>query len=102
MTPVSDNYLDKVRFAVRRASKNEMVDGELTDLIQQCRENLVDIGVERQVAEDEDDVRVLGCVRCYARWQFGIGGDDAARNRDDYLLMADTLRRAVPLPTMEG
>lgn len=92
MEPVSETYLDKVRFAVRRNS-NEMVDEELKDIIEQCREDLVQMGVDEKVASDENNKLVLGCQRAFARWQFGIGGDDAVRNREDYRLMADELRK---------
>ena len=36
---------------------------------------------------------VLGCVRAYARWQFGIDGDNAERNHEEYIEMADNLRK---------
>lgn len=88
------SYLDKIRFAVRR-SPSEEVDGELKDLIEACRRDLIQKGVPAGRVYAEDDALVLGAVRCYVRWQFGIGGDDAERNRDDYCLMADQLRRAV-------
>ncbi len=91
---VSGKYLEKVRFAVRRNS-NARVDGELTDIIEQCRADLIRIGVSPKVAEDEKDLLVLGCQRAFARWQFGIGGDDAERNREDYRIMADELRKNV-------
>lgn len=93
MSTVSAAYLDKVRFGVRRTS-GTMVDAELTDIVQQCRADLIRMGVEQSVAEDETDVLVLGCVRCFARWQFGINGDNSDRNHADYLELADNLRRS--------
>ena len=94
MATVSAKYLDKVRFGVRRSAGSPMVDAELTDLIQQCRSDLARMGVPPQMADSEDDPLVLGTVRCYVRWQFGINGDDAERNREDYYLMADNLRKS--------
>ena len=94
MSTVSAEYLDKIRFAVRRTTGTQ-VDAELTDIIEQCRADLIRIGISKATAEDETNSLVLGCVRCYARWQFGINGDDADRNRDDYLLLADNLRKNV-------
>lgn len=91
---ISQNYLAKVRFAVRR-SQNERVDEELIDIIEQCRADLIQIGVPKEVAEDEENKLVLGCQRAFARWQFGIGGDDAERNREDYIIMADQLRKNI-------
>ena len=90
---VSNEYLAKVRFAIRRNSSEE-VNSELTDIIEQCRADLIRMGVKQETAEDEDNKLVLGCQRAFARWQFGIGGDDAVRNRDDYRVMADELRKS--------
>lgn len=89
---VTQEYLDKVRFAIRR-NQNSRVDEELTDIIEQCRADMIRVGVPEEVAEDEKDKLVLGCQRAFARWQFGIGGDDAVRNHDDYEVMVDGLRK---------
>ena len=91
---VSKEYLEKVRFAIRRNANSE-VDRELTDIIEHCREDLIRVGVAKDIACDESNKSVLGCQRAFARWQFGIGGDDAERNREDYRLMADELRKSV-------
>lgn len=92
MATISDEYLGKVRFAVRRNS-NAKIDEELKDIIEQCRMDLISKGVAEDVANNETDKRVLGCQRAFARWQFGINGDDAVRNREDYYLLADELRK---------
>lgn len=92
MATISDEYLAKIRFAVRRNS-NATVDNELKDIIEQCRMDMIQKGVEKNVAEDESNKLVLGCQRAFARWQFGINGDDALKNREDYRLMLDELRK---------
>ena len=92
MTIISDEYLKKIRFAVRR-NANSQIDEELKDIIEQCRDDMIAKGVVEDVAMDESDRRVLGCQRAFARWQFGINGDDAERNREDYRLMVDELRK---------
>ncbi len=94
MANISEEYLGKVRFAVRRNSSKQ-VDSELKDIIEQCREDLIRIGVPEKVANNEENKLVLGCQRAFARWQFGINGDDAERNREDYRLMADELRKNI-------
>lgn len=94
MSTVSTEYLEKVRFAVRRSAGNSQVDAELTDIIQQCRADLVRMGLSKAVAESESDPLVLGAMRCFARWQFGIDGDNAERNREDYYSLADDLRKS--------
>ena len=88
---VSSEYLAKVRFAVRR-SPDEMVDAELDNLIEQCRADLIRVGVPPEVANNEGNYLVLGAVRCFVRWQFGIDGDNAERNHADYIAMADAIR----------
>lgn len=94
MANISEEYLKKIRFAVRRNS-SEQVDSELKDIIEQCREDLIRVGVPKEVANNEENKLVLGCQRAFARWQFGINGDDAERNREDYRLMADELRKNI-------
>jgi hypothetical protein len=91
---VSTDYLNKARFALRRSSGDSGVDGEITDLINQCRADLVRMGVPESVATDETNELVLGCVRCFLRWQFGIDGIDADRNHSEYQELADNLRKS--------
>lgn len=92
ITNISDEYLGKVRFAVRR-NQSEKIDSELKDIIEQCRLDMILKGVPEKVAVDEKNKAVLGCQRAFARWQFGINGDEAVRNRDDYRIMLDELRK---------
>jgi len=89
---VAATYLTKIRRAVRRNTSTD-VDAELTDIIEECRLDLQSVGVTSAKATDETDSLILGAVRCYARWKFGLSNDDAAANRDDYLLLRDELRR---------
>ena len=90
---VSAEYLSKICFAVRRGAGNAQVDSELTDLIEQARADLTAKGVNSIIANDEGNVLVLGAVRCFCRWQFGINGDDAERNQQAYLDIADQIRK---------
>ena len=89
---VGSSYLAKVRFAVRRTQGTE-VDQELTDIIEECRLDLQSLGVLASKTADETDGLILGAVRCFARWKFGLDSSDAAQNRDDYMLLRDELRR---------
>lgn len=91
---VSNDYLAKVRFALRRSSGDSLVDAEITELINQCRSDLIRMGVSEDLATDESDELVLGCIRCFVRWQFGIDGIDAERSHEEYLEMADNLRKS--------
>lgn len=89
---VSADYLTKIRRAVRR-NTSEDVDAELTDIIEECRLDLQQLGVLQTKAEDETDSLILGAVRSFARWKFGLSNEDAERNREDYMLQRDELRR---------
>ena len=91
---VSAAYLTKIRRAVRRNTSTE-VDAELTDIIEECRLDLQSLGVLKTKAEDETDSLILGAVRCFARWKFGLSNEDMAANREDYMQLRDELRRKV-------
>ncbi len=88
---VSTTYLAKVRRALRVGSSTE-VDEELTDLIEECRKDLMELGVLESKVNDETDRLMLGAVRCYVRWKFGLNNSEAERMRDDYMLLRDELR----------
>jgi hypothetical protein len=89
---VSDDYLAKMRRAVR-VNQSDDVDAELKDLVDECRIDLISVGVIRAKANDEADSLILGAVRCFVRWKFGISNPDADKNREDYYSLRDELRR---------
>lgn len=89
---VSAEYLAKIRRAVRRNASTD-VDAELTDIIEECRLDLQQLGVLKTKTEDESDSLILGAVRSFARWKFGLSNEDADKNREDYMLQRDELRR---------
>ena len=92
---VTERYLDKIKFAVRTVSTDPNVIQELTDIIEECRADMINKGVRRDVAEDETDYIVLGCVRSFARARFGLDAADIQANMADYRLQVDELRKAV-------
>lgn len=91
---VSEEYLAKMRRAVRR-NPNDQVDAELRDLVEECRQDLATLGVAKEKVNDEADPLILGAVRCFVRWKFGLNSQDAAGNRDDYMTLRDELRKKV-------
>lgn len=97
---VSADYLAKIRRAVRRNTSTD-VDAELRDIIEECRLDLQQLGVLKAKAEDETDSLILGAVRSFARWKFGLSNDDADKNREDYMLQRDELRRRTDYTTEE-
>ena len=90
---VSSEYLNKIKFAVRTVSTDENIIREITDIIEECRADMVNKGVEEYVAYDETDPCVLGCVRSFTRWKFSIDSNDIKANKQDYRLQVDELRK---------
>ncbi|MFA7256797.1 MAG: hypothetical protein WC047_04415 [Kiritimatiellales bacterium] len=89
---VGAGYLTKIRRAVRRNTSVD-VDAELTDIIEECRLDLIKVGIISTKANDESDSLILGAVRSFARWKFGLSNEDAEANKTDYLEQKDELRR---------
>lgn len=89
---VTAAYLTKIRRSVRRNSSVD-VDAELTDIIEECRLDLQSLGVISSKTDDETDSLILGAIRCFVRWKFGLSNEDAALNREDYYSLRDELRR---------
>jgi len=89
---VTSGYLAKLRRAVR-VGQNEDIDAELIDLIEECRHDLMELGVLSTKANDETDSLILGAVRGFVRWKFGLNNPDADRLHAEYDIMRDELRR---------
>ena len=92
---VSAEYLEKIKFAVRTVSTDDKVMAEIEDIIEECRADMVNKGVDEDIAKDEFNYSVLGCVRSFARSRFGIDANDIQLNMQDYRLQVDELRKAV-------
>ena len=90
---VGVNYLAKIKRAVRVVSTASDITTELTDLIEECRADLVQLGVLSTKANDETDVLVLGAVRSFVRWKFAQDEKEALWNMQDYLTQRDEMRR---------
>jgi hypothetical protein len=89
---VSEAYLKKIRRGVRVEGSAE-IDAELTDIIEECRADLEQLGVLSTKTADETDALILGAVRSFARWKFGLPSDDTEKSAGDYQLQRDELRR---------
>jgi predicted NUDIX family phosphoesterase len=95
---VTETYLRKIRRAVRVNSDAD-IDSELIDIVEECRADLQQIGVIASKTTDESDVLILGAVRSFARWKFGLANEDTEKNREDYLMQRDELRRRIDYNT---
>ena len=81
---VGDEYLASVRHSVRLSST--VHDGELTDLINAARADLVLGGVLEAKANDETDPLIKKAVTTYVKAEFGLDNEDADRLRASYVL----------------
>lgn len=89
---VTADYLAKIRRGVR-ITQDDDFDEELKDIIEECRQDLVQLGVIEEKANDESDPVILGLIRCFARWKFPIDEKAAELNRGDYMILRDEIRR---------
>lgn len=90
---VGVGYLAKIKRAVRTVSTASDISTELTDLIEECRADLIRLGVLSTKANDETDTLILGAVRSFVRWKFAQDEKEAIWNMQDYMVQRDELRR---------
>jgi hypothetical protein len=91
---VSGDYLKKIRTAIRRYSTmNADLTVELQDTIEECRADLIRLGISAALAASETDYHVLDAVKRYCRWAFEPEPDVQAQLWETYRLKADELRR---------
>ena len=79
---VGDAYLASVRHSVRLSST--VHDGELKDLINAARADLVLGGVLEVKAQDETDPLILRAVATYVKAEFGLDNEDSEKYRASY------------------
>lgn len=89
---VTSGYLAKMRRALRIGQSTD-IDAEITDLVEECRHDLMQLGVLSTKANDETDSLIFGAVRGFVRWKFGLNNPDADRLHAEYDIMRDELRR---------
>ncbi len=85
-------YIAKIRRALRVGQSYD-IDTEIEDLVEECRHDLMQLGVLSTKANDEADSLILGAVRGFVRWKFGLNNPDADRLHAEYDIMRDELRR---------
>ena len=92
---VSGGYLLKIRTAIRRYSAMSAdLTIELQDTVEECRADLIRLGIPSALATSETDYHVLDAVKRYARWAYEPDADIQARLWETYRLKADELRRS--------
>lgn len=90
---VSASYLAKIYRAVRIKTVTTDMSAELTDLVEECRRDLEQLGVLTSKTTDETDTLVLGAVRSFVRWKMAADENESNWNMQDYLTQRDEMRR---------
>ena len=92
---VGVNYLAKIKRAVRLTSTASDIIQELTDTVEECRADLIRLGLPAETVADEADMHILDAVKRYARWRFAMEPSESARCAEEYREKADELRRSL-------
>jgi hypothetical protein len=91
---VSGGYLLKIRTAIRRyTAMSADLTVELQDTIEECRADLIRLGIPSALAASETDYHILDAVKRYARAVFEPDADTQQTLWEQYRLKADELRR---------
>ena len=69
---VSAAYLAKIKRAVRLTTTAPEIATELWDTVEECRADLIRLGLSDTVVNDETDIHILDAVKRYARWRFAM------------------------------
>lgn len=85
---VSDEYLNRIRNALRVDSGDEDVDSEITALILAARKELETAGISSEKTADETDPQIERAVTVFVKAEFGLENAD----REKYLLSFDTIK----------
>lgn len=86
-------FLAKIQRAIRIVTATAAITEELTDTIEECRVDLVRLGIPSTLAASESDYHILDAVKRYARWKFAADAAESARAAEEYKEKADELRR---------
>lgn len=92
MSAPGSEYIEKIRRRMRLTTKT--LDGEISDMIEECREQMVRLGIIRPKAEDETDMLILGAVRLFCDWKFPqYGNTSKDQAKADWEQCIDELRK---------
>ena len=91
---VGVSYLTKMRTAIRRyTAMSADLTAELTDTVEECRADLIRLGLPSALAVSETDYHILDACKRYVRWAFESDADVQAQLWEVYRQKADELRR---------
>ncbi len=79
---ITPNYMHDIRRYIR--INHDRHDGEITDLIEAARADLIREGILASKAQDESDPLIKRAVGCYVKAHFGLDNSDAERYDASY------------------
>ena len=86
-------YLAKIQRAVRLVNPSAAITTELIDTVEECRVDLLRLGLPTALVTSETDYHILDAVKRYTRWKFAYDPYESARCAEEYKEKADELRR---------
>lgn len=91
---ISVDFMKKVRGFLRITEENdEIINAEITSLINSCRKDLMRNGITSEKANSEEDSLVESAILLYLKAEFGLDNKNYERYRSSY----ETLRNELSL-----
>ena len=91
--------LDEIKAALRISASTTAFDGEVSDLIDAARQDLILSGVTSTKANDDTDALIKRAVSIYVKANFGWANPDAERLQKSYDLLKMHLTMSVEYNT---
>ena len=86
--------LDDVKTALRVNTNNPQITQEIEDLIESARLDLVQSGVDSDIAKKDDDPLIKRAIIFYAKANFGLDNPNAERWNESFKLLKQHLSLA--------
>ena len=86
--------LDDVKTALRVNTNNPQITQEIEDLIESARLDLVQSGVDSDIAMKDDDPLIKRAIIFYAKANFGLDNPNAERWNESFKLLKQHLSLA--------
>lgn len=87
--------LNDCKTALRVSSSNTVFDGEISDLISACQQDLILAGISEAKVEDDADILIKRAIVIYCKANFGYDNQDADRFQKSY----NSLKMSLALST---
>jgi len=87
--PITKSYIDDIRKYLRVSSSS--TDGEIKDLIQAARDDLVLGGLKAVKVRNESDALIKRAVGTYVKAEYGLDNADSEKYRASYVDLKNRL-----------